>query len=94
MLTKLEYIWLDGTTPTSQLRSKTKIVKDFKKSIIEIGKHFNIEFDLTGIDELYQEFYKRNQILKTHYKVKDYLNGNKSIALDILQQAYVDAQTN
>jgi hypothetical protein len=69
-------------------------VKDFKKSIIEIGKHFNIEFDLTGIDELYQEFYERNQILKTHYKVKDYLNGNKSIALDILQQAYVDAQTN
>ncbi len=26
---KLEYIWLDGTTPTQGLRSKTKIVKDF-----------------------------------------------------------------
>ena len=33
MLTKLEYIWLDGTAPTSQLRSKTKIVKDFKQNI-------------------------------------------------------------
>ncbi len=26
---KLEYIWLDGTEPTTQLRSKTKIVKSF-----------------------------------------------------------------
>jgi len=26
---KLEYIWLDGTKPTAQLRSKTKIVKSF-----------------------------------------------------------------
>ena len=27
--TKLEYIWLDGYTPTQSLRSKTKIVRDF-----------------------------------------------------------------
>ena len=26
---KLEYIWLDGYTPTQELRSKTKIIKDF-----------------------------------------------------------------
>ena len=26
---KLEYIWLDGSEPTQQLRSKTKIIKDF-----------------------------------------------------------------
>ena len=26
---KLEYIWLDGTEPTTQLRSKTKIVSNF-----------------------------------------------------------------
>ena len=26
---KLEYIWLDGYTPTANLRSKTKIVEDF-----------------------------------------------------------------
>jgi len=26
---KLEYIWLDGYTPTQELRSKTKIVSDF-----------------------------------------------------------------
>lgn len=29
MKAKLEYIWLDGSTPTQGLRSKTKIVKDF-----------------------------------------------------------------
>jgi len=28
-MNKLEYIWLDGTEPTTQLRSKTKIVKSF-----------------------------------------------------------------
>ena len=26
---KLEYIWLDGYTPTSNMRSKTKVVSDF-----------------------------------------------------------------
>ena len=30
---KLEYIWIDGTEPTAQLRSKTKIVKEFDRSI-------------------------------------------------------------
>ena len=28
---KLEYLWLDGCTPT-QIRSKTKVVKEFGKS--------------------------------------------------------------
>lgn len=31
--TKLEYIWLDGYKPTQSLRSKTKIVKDFKGTL-------------------------------------------------------------
>tara|TARA_Y100001963_G_scaffold70150_1_gene97649 strand:+ start:930 stop:1925 length:996 start_codon:yes stop_codon:yes gene_type:complete len=30
---KLEYIWIDGTEPTAQLRSKTKVLKDFGRSI-------------------------------------------------------------
>tara|TARA_Y100001963_G_scaffold81499_1_gene113013 strand:- start:508 stop:1506 length:999 start_codon:yes stop_codon:yes gene_type:complete len=33
MLTKLEYIWLDGTEPTTQLRSKTKVIEDFGRTI-------------------------------------------------------------
>lgn len=31
--TKLEYIWLDGYKPTQSLRSKTKIVKNFKETL-------------------------------------------------------------
>jgi glutamine synthetase len=41
---KLEYIWLDGTEPTQQLRSKTKVEEheDFKGTLEEIG---NWSFD-------------------------------------------------
>ena len=51
-------------------------------------------FNLDGIDELYNEFYKRNTILQSHSKVNEYINGNKDLQLDILQQAYVDALEN
>ena len=30
---KLEYIWLDGYTPTANMRSKTKVVSDFSGKI-------------------------------------------------------------
>lgn len=30
---KLEYVWLDGTRPTQELRSKTKILRDFDGSL-------------------------------------------------------------
>ena len=32
-MTKLEYIWVDGTKPTAQLRSKTKVVENFEYDI-------------------------------------------------------------
>ena len=32
-MTKLEYIWIDGTEPTRQLRSKTKVVQSFDGTI-------------------------------------------------------------
>ena len=32
-MTKLEYIWIDGSQPTAQLRSKTKVVEEFDRSI-------------------------------------------------------------
>ena len=32
---KLEYIWLDGYTPTANLRSKTKIVEDFSGKLAD-----------------------------------------------------------
>ena len=33
MKTKLEYIWIDGTEPTRSLRSKTKVVDDFDRTL-------------------------------------------------------------
>jgi len=30
---KLEYIWLDGYTPTANMRSKTKVLTDFSGKI-------------------------------------------------------------
>ena len=33
MKTKLEYIWLDGYSPTQNMRSKTKVVEDFDGSL-------------------------------------------------------------
>ena len=33
-MTKLEYIWIDGTEPTPQLRSKTKVVEHFNRNLI------------------------------------------------------------
>ena len=32
-MTKLEYIWIDGTESTSQLRSKTKVVEHFDGTV-------------------------------------------------------------
>ena len=33
-MVKLEYIWIDGTEPTPQLRSKTKVVESFDRSLM------------------------------------------------------------
>jgi len=35
MKSKLEYIWLDGYSPTQNMRSKTKVVDDFNGSLVE-----------------------------------------------------------
>ena len=64
----------------------------FESSILDIGKYFNLKFNTTDIDKLYNEFYERNVILKTQKNVEEYLSGNKNIALDIIQKAYIDAQ--
>ena len=41
----------------------------------------------------YNEFYSKNKILQSHNNVYEYINRNKTLKLDILQQAYVDAQS-
>jgi len=63
-------------------------------SIKDIGHFFDIQFDLTGIETLWQQFASKNKILQTHGDVQKYLDGNKDVKLDIIQQAYVDALEN
>ena len=72
----------------------TKALESFKNSLIDIGKFFGLEFDLTNLEKDYQQFYDKNTILQTHNLPIEYLNGNTNIKLDVLQQAYVDAQKN
>ena len=37
MVTKAEYIWIDGHIPTSKLRSKTKIIDGSVKSLSDLS---------------------------------------------------------
>ena len=64
----------------------------FEKSIVDIGAHFGINFDTNGIPEIYKEFRDKNKILQSHNAVREYMYGNKDVQLDIIQQAFVDAQ--
>jgi|TARA_B100001123_G_C15315116_1_gene1025848 hypothetical protein len=64
----------------------------FCSAITYIGKKFNIPLDMDMCKKCYDVFYSKNIVLQSHNNVYEYINGNKSIKLDILQQAYVDAQ--
>ena len=47
---KLEYIWIDGTEPTSQVRSKTKVVEEFDRSITSCPDWgFDGSLDITDV---------------------------------------------
>ena len=66
-------------------------LQDFKKALLEVSKKFNFKLDLSGFDEMYNTWCNQNTILQTNSAVEQHLNGDTSIKLDILQQAYVDA---
>ena len=66
-------------------------LQDFKKALLEVGKKFEFNLDLSTFDEIYNTWCDQNTILQTSDAVKQYLNGNTSVKLDVLQQAYVDA---
>lgn len=76
--------------PISNFLDRQKL----KKSLIDIGKKFKFELDLSNYDEAYGAFYHSNTILQTSKNIELYLAGDTSIKLDVLQQAYVDAQHN
>jgi len=66
-------------------------LQDFKKALLEVGKKFEFNLDLSTFDEIYEAWCDQNTILQTSDAVKQHLNGNTSVKLDVLQQAYVDA---
>ena len=68
--------------------------ESFKNSLLDISKQFGFAVDLSTFDKTYDIWYNQNTILQTHDAVEQHQNGNTSIKLDVLQQAYVDAQQN
>ena len=46
MKSKLEYIWLDGSVPTHQLRAKTRIANNFSGKLEEI--QYNAALAING----------------------------------------------
>lgn len=66
-------------------------LESFEIGLRTIAEKFFIKLDFTKISEIYDEFYKKNKILQSHNNVNLYLKGDKSIKLDIIQQAYVDS---
>ena len=67
-------------------------IENLKEGLLNLSKFFNISLNINKLPELYNEFYSKNKVLQSHNNVYEYINGNKSIKLDILQQAYVDSQ--
>lgn len=66
--------------------------ENFKKALVDVGERFGFKLDLSNFSETYDVWYNQNTILQTYDAVEQYQNGNTSVKLDVLQQAYVDAQ--
>lgn len=81
MKVKLEYLWLDGYTPESNLRSKVKIVEytDIIKNIDDVNKLPKWNFDGSSTNQA--ETGNSDRILNpvTMYKHYNFPNENKTI---------------
>ena len=65
---------------------------NFKQALVDVSEKFEFDLDLSDFGETYDVWRKQNTILQTYDAVKQYQNGNTAVKLDLLQQAYVDAQ--
>ncbi len=63
-----------------------------KNAIIRVADKFKFKLDLEDFDPMYEIWLEQNTILKTHDATRQFLAGKTSVKLDVLQQAYVDAQ--
>ena len=69
-VSKLEYIWIDGTEPTAQLRSKTKIVPVEKADIPP-------EWGFDGSSTNQAEGGDSDRVLKPVFVCDDPIRGGK-----------------
>lgn len=65
--------------------------KLLQKSLIDISNHFKFDIDLTSFEKNYQIWHNKNTILQSQKDVYG-CTKHEYLKLDILQQAYVDAQ--
>ncbi len=74
MVTKAEYIWIDGHIPTSKLRSKTKIIEGDVKSVSDIP-----DWGFDGSSTQQAEGHFSDCLLKPVYYMPDPIRGGNDI---------------
>ena len=74
MVTKAEYIWIDGHTPTSKLRSKTKIIDGSVKSLSDIP-----DWGFDGSSTRQAEGHFSDCLLKPVYYMPDPIRGGDDV---------------
>jgi len=62
-----------------------------RRSLIDISKHYKFDIDLNDFEKIYHMWYSKNTVLQSQKNVEKFTK-QESIKLDVLQQAYVDAQ--
>ncbi len=74
MITKAEYLWIDGCKPTAKLRSKTKIIESEVKDVADIP-----EWGFDGSSTMQAEGHFSDCLLKPVSFLKDPIRGGNDI---------------
>ena len=62
-----------------------------RRSLLDISNHFKFDIDLNSFEKIYHTWHNKNIILKSQKNVYG-CTEQEYLKLDVLQQAYVDAQ--
>jgi glutamine synthetase len=71
-----EYIWIDGTSPTPLLRSKTKVIPDFAGAIVDIPMD---EWGFDGSSTEQASGDASDCVLKPVFQCPDPIRGGKNV---------------
>ena len=90
-MTKLEYIWIDGTEDAPQLRSKTKVVGEFADSqrrLTDVG--FGLGTSILNTTEAISSFRvplsELERIASTNGVTLDYLNDATGLTIENMKK--------